>query len=99
MMRCRTLLPLMVLIAGMLSGNPALAKKNALSDDEVKQQIIDNSIADYPGTCACPFNSARNGSSCGRRSAWSKAGGYAPICYKKEVTKQMVTEWRQSNGD
>ncbi|MGP6486798.1 hypothetical protein [Duffyella gerundensis] len=88
----------MVLIAGMLSGTPALAKKNALSDDEVKQQIIDDSIADYPGTCACPFNSARNGSSCGRRSAWSKAGGYAPICYKKEVTKQMVTEWRQNNG-
>lgn len=98
MMRCRTLLPLMVLMVGMLSGNTAQAKKNALSDDEVKQQIIDDSIAGYPGTCACPFNSARNGSSCGRRSAWSKAGGYTPTCYKKEVTKQMVTEWRQSNG-
>lgn len=98
MMRCRTLLPLMVLMVGMLSGNTAQAKKNALSDDEVKQQIIDDSIAGYPGNCACPFNSARNGSSCGRRSAWSKAGGYTPTCYKKEVTKQMVTEWRQSNG-
>ena len=98
MMRCRTLLPLMVLIVGMLSGNTAQAKKNALSDDEVKQQIIDDSIAGYSGTCACPFNSARNGSSCGRRSAWSRAGGYTPTCYKKEVTKQMVTEWRQSNG-
>jgi hypothetical protein len=28
---------------------------------------------------------------------WSKAGGYSPICYKKEVTKDMVKEWRQQN--
>ena len=54
-------------------------------------------VIDYPGTCACPFNTARNGSSCGGRSAWSKAGGYSPICYKKEVTKEMVKAWRQEN--
>lgn len=75
----------------------AIAKSNELTDDQVKQRVIDDSIASYPGTCACPFNTARNGSSCGRRSAWSKAGGYSPICYKKEVTKDMVKEWRQQN--
>lgn len=75
----------------------AIAKSNQLTDDQVKQRIIDDSIASYPGTCACPFNTARNGSSCGRRSAWSKAGGYSPVCYKKEVTKDMVKEWRQQN--
>lgn len=53
----------------------AIAKSNQLTDDQVKQKIIDDSVASYPGTCACPFNTARNGSSCGRRSAWSKAGG------------------------
>ena len=72
----------------------AIAKSNQLTDDQVKQRIIDDSISSHPGTCACPFNAARNGSSCGRRSAWSKAGGYSPICYKKEVSKEMVTEWR-----
>lgn len=74
----------------------AVAKSTQLTDDQVKQQIIDDSIASYPGVCACPFNRARNGSSCGRRSAWSKAGGYAPVCYKKEVTKEMINDWRQS---
>ncbi|MEJ9068861.1 hypothetical protein ACERJR_22885 [Klebsiella pneumoniae] len=64
---------------------------------QVSQRIIDDSVASYPGTCACPFNTARNGSSCGGRSAWSKAGGYSPICYKKEVTKEMVKAWRQEN--
>ncbi|HHT5679347.1 hypothetical protein [Raoultella planticola] len=75
----------------------AIAKSNQLSDDQVKQRIIDDSIASYPGTCACPFNTARNGSSCGRRSAWSKAGGASPICYKKEISKAMIKEWHQQN--
>lgn len=73
---------------------PATAK-SSVSDDQVKQAIIDESIADYPGVCACPYNSARNGSSCGRRSAWSKPGGYSPICYKKEVTQDMIKDWRE----
>ncbi|CCJ87802.1 conserved hypothetical protein [Cronobacter dublinensis 582] len=31
--------------------SPALA---ALSDDQVKEHIIQESIADYPGNCPCP---------------------------------------------
>lgn len=75
----------------------AFAKGHSPSDDEVKQAIIDESIASYPGTCACPFNQARNGSHCGGRSAWSRAGGYSPLCYKKEVTDEMVKDWRESH--
>jgi hypothetical protein len=71
--------------------------KTAISDAQVKQRIIEESIAEYPGTCACPFNHARNGSSCGKRSAWSKAGGYSPICYANEVTLQMIKDWRKQN--
>lgn len=92
------LVTISLLAAGfILASDMAIAKLAPLTDNQVKQRIIDDSIASYPGTCACPFNTARNGSSCGRRSAWSKAGGYAPICYKKEVTKEMVKEWRQRN--
>ncbi|MBE3488468.1 hypothetical protein IM284_00435 [Enterobacter cloacae complex sp. P12RS] len=76
----------------------AVAKANALSDTQVKNEIIAESIADYPGVCACPFNQARNGSSCGRRSAWSKAGGYSPICYQNEVTAEMIKEWQERNS-
>lgn len=81
----------------LLLSNIATAK-GTVSDAQVKQAIIDESIAAYPGTCACPFNSARNGSACGGRSAWSKAGGFSPICYKKEVTKEMVKQWRDSHS-
>lgn len=75
------------------------AAKSTMSDAQVKQAIIDDSISAYPGVCACPYNSARNGSSCGGRSAWSKAGGYSPICYKKEVTDEMVMQWRESHSN
>lgn len=91
----------MVLLAAcglFLAGN-ATAKGHSVSDEQVKENVIAESIASYPGVCACPFNRARNGSACGRRSAWSKAGGYAPICYKNEVTDEMVRERRaQNNG-
>ena len=83
--------------AFVFASDMAIAKSNPLTDDQVKQRIIDDAIASYPGTCACPFNTARNGSACGRRSAWSKAGGYSPVCYKKEISKERVKEWRQQN--
>ncbi|MFM2088961.1 MAG: hypothetical protein RLZZ237_3830, partial [Pseudomonadota bacterium] len=63
-----------------------------------RQQIINASIASYPGRCPCPYNSAKNGSACGGRSAWSRPGGYAPICYEREITGEMVRQWRQENG-
>jgi hypothetical protein len=69
--------------------------KTTLSDAEIKQQIIKNSIASYPGNCPCPYSVASNGSSCGRRSAYSKPGGYVPICYPNDVTPEMVGKYRK----
>lgn len=75
----------------------ALAKGD-LSDAQIKQLIIKESIASYPGTCPCPYNVARNGSQCGRRSAYSKPGGYEPICYPRDVTQRMIQDFRKRNG-
>ncbi len=88
-----------ILLLALLSiGFAASAKEQVpdarLVDEQVKQQIIQESIESYPGNCPCPYNLARNGSRCGKRSAWSRAGGYAPICYKEEITDEMVSEWR-----
>ena len=66
-----------------------------VSTEQIKQAIIRESIAAYPGTCACPYNLARNGSSCGRRSAYSRPGGYAPLCYSTDVTDEMVEKYRK----
>jgi hypothetical protein len=74
------------------------AKDQPQTDDEIKQELIRESIAAYPGTCACPYNVDRAGHNCGRRSAYSRPGGYAPLCYPKDVTKGMVNEYRRQHG-
>ncbi|SDA41648.1 MULTISPECIES: hypothetical protein [unclassified Janthinobacterium] len=68
------------------------------SEAQIRQRIIAESIAAYPGRCPCPYNAARNGSACGARSAWSRKGGYAPLCYDRDVSSDMVRRWRQENA-
>ncbi|MYM00357.1 hypothetical protein GR702_21710 [Novosphingobium sp. FGD1] len=75
---------------------PAVARAPQ-SDAEIKQRIIKQSIASYPGNCACPYNSASNGSRCGGRSAWNRGGGYAPMCFPKDVSAAAVKAYRASH--
>jgi hypothetical protein len=69
-----------------------------LSDAQVKQQMINNSIVSYPGKCPCPYNVTSNGSRCGRRSAYSNPGGYSPFCYDADISQQMVIQYRERNN-
>jgi hypothetical protein len=71
------------------------AKETRLTDAVIVQRIIEDSIAEYPGNCPCPYNTARNGSRCGKRSAYNRAGGYAPLCFKEDVSREMVQEYRE----
>lgn len=70
------------------------AKETRVSDASIVKMIIQESTDGYPGNCPCPYNSARNGSRCGKRSAYSRDGGYAPVCYEEDVTKEMIKEYR-----
>lgn len=69
----------------------------ANTDEAIKQKIIKQSLSTYPGNCPCPYNTDRAGRSCGRRSAYSKPGGYAPICYPDDVTPQMIQQYKKSH--
>lgn len=79
-----------------------LASLNAfaenISEQKIVQNIINESIASYSGNCPCPYNRASNGSSCGRRSAYSRAGGFAPICYANDVTPAMISNYKNKLG-
>ncbi|GLY60869.1 hypothetical protein Pcaca05_17260 [Pectobacterium carotovorum subsp. carotovorum] len=91
-----TLAVAMVYVVALFSiSTPSMAKNVRISDEQIKEQIIQESISSYSGHCPCPYNSARNGSKCGKRSA----GGYSPICYKDEVTRKMIDGWRMKNGN
>ncbi|MFW5403344.1 hypothetical protein [Pectobacterium carotovorum] len=95
-----TLAVAMVCVVTLFSlSTPSMAKNVRISDEQIKEQIIQESILSYSGNCPCTYNSARNGSKCGKRSAWSRAGGYSPICYKDEVTRKMIDDWRMKNGN
>jgi len=90
---------ILVVIAGSISHVDGAERKasQAPSDAQVKKAIIKESIASYPGNCPCPYSTARNGSRCGGRSAYSRPGGYAPICYPRDVTEEMIIEWRENH--
>jgi hypothetical protein len=45
--------------------------------------------------CACPDDSMRNGRACGGRSAYSRPGGAAPLCYRTDVTETMIKAYRE----
>ncbi len=73
-------------------------KTHKTNDAQVKKAIIQESIDSYPGNCPCPYSTASNGSRCGRRSAYSRPGGYAPICYPGDITQDMIREWRENHS-
>lgn len=75
---------------------PSLAQR--MTDAEAKQAIIQESLASYPGPCPCPYNVMRNGRACGTLSAYSKPGGYSPVCYASDVTAEMIAVYRRTHG-
>ena len=70
------------------------AQDTQKSDDTIAKTLIAESIADYSGACACPYNTMSNGSRCGKRSAYSKPGGAEPLCYRRDVTDEMISRYR-----
>lgn len=69
--------------------------QNSLTDNQVAKKIIEKSIKSYPGGCACPYQTTKNGSKCGKRSAYSKSGGYKLLCYKNDVSNETIEKWRK----
>ena len=70
------------------------ADGTVLSDSQIRKILITQSINQYSGNCPCPYNRARNGSRCGKRSAWSRPGGYAPLCFERDISDKMVKDYR-----
>jgi hypothetical protein len=70
----------------------------ALTAAAIAAIIVQTSRDQYHATgrpCACPDDTARNGSACGGRSAYSRPGGAAPLCYPTDVTATMIEQYRQ----
>ena len=73
--------------------------KKRVSDAQIRKTLIEESIAAYEGNCPCPYSHARNGSRCGRRSAYDREGGAAPLCFPANVSAEMVQAYRDEHPD
>jgi len=72
---------------------------SAPSDAAIRKALIEQSIAAYPGNCPCPYNLDRAGRRCGARSAYSKPGGRAPLCFAEDVSEEMIERYRDRASD
>jgi hypothetical protein len=75
--------------------------EEVLTDAAIIAILIAASIASYKAMgkpCSCPEDVARNGSRCGGRSAWSKPGGFTPLCYPADVTADMIKAYRATKA-
>lgn len=88
-----------VSLALLLVTGVAAAADKPLTDAQIKTLLIEESIAAYSGNCPCPYSTMRNGRRCGGRSAYSRPGGEAPLCYERDVTADMVREYRSAHPD
>jgi hypothetical protein len=78
----------------------SVGARESISEAQIAERIIQASRSAYYATghpCACPYDRARNGSSCGGRSAYSRPGGAEPKCYPQDVTKTDIEQYRRTN--
>ena len=91
-----------IVFSSILVHHTATARDNRLSDAQVRERIVQESVNAYLASgkpCACPYNIMRNGQPCGARSAYSRPGGAAPQCYLSDVSTNHVTAWRARNRE
>jgi hypothetical protein len=69
-----------------------------LSDVAIIARLIALDAASYSGNCRCPENTDRAGRRCGARSAYSKPGGWEPLCYAHDVKPSMIASFRASQS-
>ncbi len=80
-------------------GKRGIAAPTQKEIQKARKEIVAQSIASYAGSCPCPYNRDRAGRRCGGRSAWSRPGGYSPICYDGDVTEaRLQTYFARQRG-
>lgn len=82
-----------------IGGWAGLALAQPVPDAVVRAAIIRQSLAAYPGPCPCPYNIMRNGRRCGSRSAYSRPGGYSPVCFESDITPALIDRYRADRSN
>ena len=70
-------------------------------EESVRQQMIAESIAEYPQICPCPYSYNEIGERCGDQSIYQESEGRYPLCYQSDIDKdefQRYWERARSQG-
>lgn len=75
---------------------PAAAAQDEWGDDnQVRDAMIKESIHSFvSSSCPCPFHYRPNGELCGTKSTYDQTNGKMPLCYRTDITVEMVEEHR-----
>ena len=91
----------LLLVAGLVAcSDGAQAEKTSkeLSDGQIRQLLVKESINAYAGACPCPESRNDAGQKCGKNSAYSKSGGDSrPLCYPSNVSDTAIKKYREDH--
>lgn len=79
-----------------VEAGPSVRRGPRLSDAQIRKRLIRESRETYPGNCPCPYDTDSIGRRCGGRSAWSRDGGYSPLCYARDIPAADVGAYREA---
>ncbi len=65
-------------------------------EEPIEQRVVNWSLANYPGSCGCPFSVDGAGNLCAGQSAWSQNAPDKPVCYASEVTLDLIARYLAS---
>lgn len=98
MRRALLLVTGLITLAAMLGGCSSDEVGSVSDDDRIRDLMIQESMGAYSGNCPCPYNRDSAGRTCGGRSAYSRSGGEAPLCYRSDISDREVAEYRTRHG-
>ena len=67
-----------------------------LTDAQIRDLLVQRSIASYSIPCPCPESLNSRGDPCGANSAYARRGSNRPLCYPSNVTDAMVRRFREA---
>ena len=78
-----------------LTSFSASAETRAVSEADIWSMIIRDSIVSYAHSCPCPYSADRSGRRCGDRSAYTRLGAAALMCYPQDIPDAEIARYRE----
>ena len=78
-----------------LTSFASVAEQRAVGEADIWSMIIRDSIVSYARNCPCPYSADRAGRRCGDRSAYTRSGATAIMCYPQDIPDTEIARYRE----